>query len=158
MSALLNSSLSGYLFTTCPSCSIPAIALRFAPDISEFDNPSVLFRVNTSLNTSCLLSTFAYPRPANRYVHPIVCPLRGGNAGRGAGRGREAFRICDGKRSPPQAAPDYMSSWYTAPYPAASSSLMPSFSISSAGMKSEIIIGGFVASAVSAICASSGDM
>lgn len=52
----------------------------------------------------------------------------------------------------------YISSRYTAPYPAASSSLMPSFSISSAGMKSEIIIGGFVASAVSAICASSGDM
>lgn len=89
------------LFTTCPSCSIRTIALRLAPDISEFDNPSMLFR----MNTSCPLSTFACPRPANRYVHPIVCPLRGGNAGRRARRGREAFRICDGKRFPPSISP-----------------------------------------------------
>lgn len=93
------------LFATCPSCSIRTIALRFAHDISELDNPSMLFRMNTSLNTSCLLSTFAYPLSANRCVHLIVCPLRGGNAGRGAGRGREAFRICDGKRSPPSVSP-----------------------------------------------------
>ena len=92
-------------FTTCPSCSIRTIALRLAPDISEFDNSSMLFRINTSLNTFCLLSTFAYQLLANRYAYLIVCPLRGGNAGRGAGRGREAFRICDGKRSPPSVSP-----------------------------------------------------
>lgn len=80
-------------FAACQSCSIPAITLRLAPDISEFDNPSMLFRINTSLNTSCLLSTSAYPLPANRYAYLIVCPLRGGNAGRGTGRGREAFMI-----------------------------------------------------------------
>lgn len=84
-------------FTTCPSCSIRTIALRLAP--------SMLFRINTSLNTFCLLSTFAYQLLANRYAYLIVCPLRGGNAGRRAGRGREAFRICDGKRSPPSVSP-----------------------------------------------------
>ena len=57
----------------------------------------MLFRMNTSLNTSCLLSTFAYQLSVNRYAYLIVCPLRGGDAVRGAGRGRrrEAFRICE---------------------------------------------------------------
>lgn len=76
-------------------------SLENSNHILEFDNPSMLFRMNTLLNTSCLLSTSAYPLLVNRYVHLIVCPLRGGNAGRRAGRGREAFRICNGKRSPP---------------------------------------------------------
>lgn len=100
MSALLDSSLSGYYLLHAPHAA-SGQSLENSNHILEFDNPSMLFRMNTLLNTSCLLSTSAYPLLVNRYVHLIVCPLRGGSAERGAGRGREAFRICNGKRSPP---------------------------------------------------------